>query len=475
MNIGDINVKEAIKKIEEAMTRKDVPSDLKAVMEIMLLLIKLLLQRLGINSKNSSKPPSQDPNRTKKKNGQNENQKKRGGQEGRVSDPLKPVDNPDEIIELKIDLSTLPSGEYKSTGYEKRQVFDFSIRTTVTEYRAEVVENENGQKFTAPFPSEAKGFVSYGNRVRSHAVYLSQYQLLPYNRIEEYFKDEMQFPLSAGSINNFLQEAFEKLDWFEHFVKSRLLEERVIHADETGVNINGERKWLHGNTSLNWTYLIPHEKRGKEAMDKMGILSSFSGIVVHDHWKPYFKHSNISHALCNAHHLRELQRAWETEGQEWTQSMIDFLLKTNEEISQNGGLLSKEESDIRRTRYREILKEAEKEFPPPEPSPIVEGKKKKGRAKQTFARNLLNRLRDFEREILLFMDDKDVPFTNNLGERDIRMTKVQQKISGCFRSFDGAKIFCRIRSYLSSAKKHGISPSDALDALFRGENIFTSK
>ena len=249
-----------------------------------------------------------------------------------------------------------------------------------------------------------------------------------------------------------------------------------MHADETGININGERKWLHCNSSLNWTYLKTHQKRGKEAMDDMGVLGvlvKYNGILMHDHWKAYFQYIHINHVLCNAHHLRELEKAFEMENQKWAKTMKEFLINLNNEVHKADGILSKEESDRYREKYREILKMADIECPLIEPPPSLHnGKKKQGRVKQTFARNLLERLQKFEHETLLFMDDKDVPFTNNLGERDIRMTKVQQKISGCFRSFDGAKTFCRIRSYISSAKKHGISPSDALLAVFQGKNIF---
>lgn len=184
-------------------------------------------------------------------------------------------------------------------------------------------------------------------------------------------------------------------------------------------------------------------------MEAMGVLPSFKGILCHGHWKPYFK-IDCQHALCNAHHLRELERAWEQDKQEWTKDIRDFLLQTNKAVDDAGGQLLTPDSMKYRQQYRDLLEQAEKECPPPDES---QRKGKRGRLKRSKSRNLLERLRDFEKETLLFMDDGKVPFTNNLGESDIRMTKVQQKISGCFRSMQGSAMFCRIRSYLSTCRK----------------------
>jgi len=209
---------------------------------------------------------------------------------------------------------------------------------------------------------------------------------------------------------------------------------------------------------------FPHEKRGKEAMDAMGVLENFKGISVHDHWKPYFQFP-CEHALCNAHHLRELERAWEQEGQKWAKKMQDLLLEIEKAVDEAGGSLSKKAAKEFRRRYRQILSRGKLECP----LPGKEAKPKRGRTKKSRSRNLLNRLVDYETEVLRFMVDKRVPFTNNQGENDIRMTKVQQKISGCFRSMEGARIFCRVRGYLSTCRKHGIAPTEALKLLFSGK------
>jgi len=200
-------------------------------------------------------------------------------------------------------------------------------------------------------------------------------------------------------------------------------------------------------------------------MNDISILPKFKGILCHDHWKPYYTYE-CTHALCNAHHLRELTRAWEQDGQNWANQMKGLLETINHKVNEAGGVLDAKTAEKYRQNYRELIKIAEVECPEPE-RPVKKGKR--GRIKRSKSRNLLERLRDYESDVLRFMDNELVPFTNNMGENDIRMTKVQQKISGCFRSIEGASFFCRIRSFLSTCRKQGIKASYALEGLFRGQ------
>lgn len=377
---------------------------------------------------------------------------------------MKRVDNPDVIEELSVDRRTLPKGDYKQIECETRQVFDIQISRTVTEYRAEVLEDENGNRFVAQFPVGITQPAQYGAGVKAHAVYMSQFQLLPYGRIADYFAEKLNFPLSTGSLYNFNQCAYNSLESFEALAKQKLTESGVAHADETSINIGGKRHWLHGFSSDHWTILFPHEKRGSDAMNELGILPNFNGVLCHDHWKPYYKY-DCSHSLCNAHHLRELTCAFEQYDQQWAKQIQDLLEQINIKTIEAGGVLGIEQQEAYRQEYRNILKKADSESPPPNDQ---RKKGQRGRIKKSKPRNLLERLRDYEDDVLRFMTSIDVPFTNNQGERDIRMTKVQQKISGCFRSMDGAQIFCRIRSYLSTCQKHGISASTGLTLLFEG-------
>lgn len=464
MTIQNISVEATIERVKTLIAEeKEMSPALKASLEVLLLLVPLLVNQLGLSSKNSSKPPSMDPNRQKKPRGKSG--RKPGGQQGRSSTMLQPVPDPDEIKILPVDRSALPRGRYHDAGYEVRQVIDLKISRVVTEYRAEVLKDQQGKRYVAPFPEGVTRPVQYGNSVKVNSVYMSQFQLIPYNRIEAHFLEQLRISVSGGSIFNFNQEAYDRLESFDQWVRKQLAISAVLHVDETGVNIGGKRYWLHSASNFQWTCFFPHAKRGTEAMDAMGILPTFRGILCHDHWKPYFKYG-AHHALCNAHHLRELESAFEQDKQQWAVKMSDLLKEINKAVLDADGVLPAPESKRYRKRYRKLLAEADTECPAPKEA---QRQGSRGKLPRSKARNLLERLRDYENDVLRFIDEPDVPFSNNQAENDIRMTKVQQKISGCFRSWDGALIFCRIRSYLSTCRKQGITATAALTLLFEGK------
>ncbi len=464
MKLDNIDIEATVRKARILLEEEgELSAATKSIFEILLLIITLLANRLNLNSTNSSKPPSSDLNREKKR--KTKTGKKPGGQNGHIGKTLERVDNPDKVKVIKVDRRKIPAGNYKQIGFEKRQVFDIDISRVVTEYRAQVLEDDKGNRFTASFPEEVTKAVQYGTGLKAQSVYMSQFQLIPYNRIQDYFSDQLHTPVSEGSIYNFNTEAFNLLESAENQIKNKLAASAQAHADETGINIEGKGHWLHCVSNELWTSYCPHPKRGLEAMEEMGILPRFKGILCHDHWKPYYR-LNCTHALCNAHHIRELTRAWEQDGQQWAKKMKDLLEKINRKIIDAGGCLNAQQSQKYRRKYKLLLEEAEIECPEPcEPKK----KGKRGRIKKSKARNLLERLKNYENDTLRFMDNELVPFSNNLGENDIRMTKVQQKISGCFRSMDGAKMFCRIRGYLSTCRKHGVKSSHALELLFSGK------
>lgn len=451
-------------------TDKQISPALKAMMEMLLMIVALLAGRLSLSSDNSSKPPSSDQNREKKKKDK-DSQKKPGGQPGRTGVNLKPVADPDKIVSIKLDKRSLPRSDYREVGFEARQVVDIEISRFVTEYRAQVWEDVKGNRYTANFPEGVTRPIQYGQSIKSQAVYLSQFQLIPYERVADYFLNEAKIPISVGSLCNFNQEAYERLEAFDALAKEKLINASLVHADETGINVSGKQIWLHTASNDLWTYFYPHEKRGTDAMNEIGILPKFHGVLVHDHWKSYYTYTLCSHALCNAHHLRELQWVIDNTPYVWALDMQNLLLEMNTAVrASEAGVLADGITISYENRYREILRNGLLEMPPPiEKAPDPQGKKKRGREKKTKELNLLERLRDFEEDVLRFMKMSYVPFTNNQGENDIRMTKVQQKISGCFKSIDGAKIFCRIRSYLLTAQKHGVSPAVALKSLFDGK------
>jgi len=465
--MSEININNSIEEARALLAKeKNISSALRVSIELILTLVTLIVAKKGLNSKNSSIPPSQDPNREKESKAKGK--RKVGGQKGHKGTTLQAVEEPDEIKIIKVDRSFLPKGEYKVVGYERRQVFDIDISTIVTEYQAEILENEKGKKFRASFPKEVTNRVQYGLGVKANAVYMSQYQLIPYNRVEEHFSEQMNLGISAGTIYNFNVEAYDKLELFEAWLINTMRKEPLLHADETGINIGGKRNWLHCASNNKYTYFTVDKKRGQEAMDRAGVLPNFKGILVHDHWKPYYKYKEITHALCNAHHLRELQRVVEHDKKEWAKKVIDLLKEMNNKVHESpNNALSKEETEQYRKKYDSLLEEAQKESPPPDESTRKAGQR--GRLKRTKSRALLERLIDFKDDVLRFLDNPLIPFTNNQGENDIRMTKVHQKISGSFRSEKGAQIFCRVRSYLSTCRKHNVSSSQALELLFRGE------
>ena len=466
MTAEGINLSKAIEDAKKALEKEEnLSPSFVATVELLIVIITILINKLGLNSSNSSKPPSTDSNSNPKKKKKKKTEKKPGGQKGHKGSRLEPVENPDEIVELSLDKKSLPKGNYTTGKSIKRQVFDITINKIVTEYQAQVLIDKNGNQFTANFPGGVDHPTQYGANIKAHVVYDSQVQLIPTKRIVDDFSENFNLPISQGFVHNCIKKAYNLLEDFELAAKAALTDSKVLNVDETGINVNGSNIWLHGASNEKWTLFMPHNKRGKEAMDDMGIIPAYQGILCHDHWKPYLSY-DCKHSLCNAHHIRELERAFEQDDCKWAEKIRDLLFEVNKNKIDSDGNIPEKLQDKFRMRFQKILKDGEVETPPPIRPP---GKKKRGRLKRTKARNLLERLIKYEVETLRFMVEPDVPFTNNLSERDIRMTKVQQKISGCFRSFDGATYFARIRSFISTSRKQGLSPAITLKNLFLGE------
>lgn len=465
VTLSAIDVSGAIKRAKEiAASDKKLPSSVRAVIELLVLIVELLLVRLNVNSRNSSTPPSQDPHRERGRTVRAERKRKPGGQPGHKGETIARIENPDKIELLSVDRRTLPRGhEYRRVQEDVRQVIDIEIKRKVTEYRAEVLEDERGRQYRAAFPEDVTRPVQYGASVKAEALYMSVYQLLPNHRVQDFFRDQAGIELSVGSLQNFRREAYERLEEFERTARNNLQEATIAHFDETGININGKLAWLHSASNDEWTLYGAHEQRGKEGIDALGVLPHFSGIACHDHWKAYFNYTNCIHVLCNSHHARELTGIIENEGHRWAQQMRDLLERIYIAVEKANGRLSSRSQAAFRKQYREILARGKKECPA---APKISGKR--GRTKQSKARNLLERLEEFEEETLRFITSPIIPFTNNLAERDIRMTKLQQKISGCFKSLHTAQIFCRTRSFLSTCVKRGLSATETLQRLFMG-------
>ena len=462
MTLDRISINKTIADVEQLLVQDATLSPaLNAAIRMLIIAVQLLADKAKLDSRNSSKPPATDPHRARKK--MTPTGRKVGGQPAHTGSNLALIDKPDVIHILNIDKRRLPKGTYRDAGFEARQVIDIHIERCVTEYRAQILQNEKGQCFVAEFPVEVTRPTQYGASAKANAVYLSMFQLIPYERVQTQFAEQYGIALSTGSLSNFNQDAYQRLFDFEAIAKRKLLAEAIVHADETGINVNGKRIWLHSASSEHWSWFYPHAQRGHEAMDAIGILPHFTGTLVHDHWKPYYRYG-CTHALCNAHHLRELTYAEEIDGQQWAKALRELLLEINSAIEKSKSPLSSKRRNGFVQRYRALLHEADAECP----EPNKKAPHQRGRVKRSKSRNLLLRLRDYEADVLRFLADPRVPFTNNQGERDIRMSKVQQKISGCFRSMEGAYTFCLIRSYLSTCRKQGVGAGEALDCLFKG-------
>jgi len=467
-------IKEQKKRIKE----------LESTIELQREHINSLEDKLALDSHNSSKPPSTDTfvKAGKDKEAARGGKKKRsgrkvGGQEGHSGTTLRMVENPDEIVPHSI-VECKHCGccleHIDAIDYERRQVFDIPPKKyIVTEHRGEVKECPHcGQINRAEFPEDVKSPVQYGARVKAAAAYLTNYQLLPYERTGELFEDLYSIPICQATLVNTNYMCADLLEEEEKARKEQLIGSPVVHFDESGFRVEGSRQWLHGAGTEKLTFYGFHRRRGKEAMDEINILPRFQGRAIHDHWKPYFKYS-CQHGLCNTHHIRELTFITERYEQKWSEKMIDFLLETKEMVEKTQSHTDHLEDVIlksRRAKYNRILREGMRVNPPPPDEP--DQSKKRGRKRQSKAKNLLDRLTDYKNEALAFMYDFTVPFGNNLGERDIRMLKVQQKISGTFRSVNGASSFCRIRGYISTAKKNHANALDAIEKVFLGKPIF---
>jgi transposase len=429
--------------------------------------------QLQQDSHNSHKPPSSDGPFKKIPKMRKASGKKPGGQKGHPGATLRMVDNPDIVEVHRVQRCNRCGRSLKNAqvlGYDRRQVFDLPpIQVEVTEHRAELKEcGRCGQVTTAEFPEGVTHKAQYGPGLKATAAYLKGYGLLSYERAAELLEDLFGLPLSAGTLVNVDREIGERLEEVNKRIKERITDSAVVHFDETGMRIEGTLHWLHVAGTEEATYYRPHAKRGRPAIDAIGILPRFQGKAVHDGWSSYFYYDGCAHALCNAHHLRELTFVYEQEGQSWAKQMMEFLLAVKEtRENSKGKRFSAPRIQAFEQRYREILARGMAANPPPE----EEGKKKRGRKKKSKAANLLERLHRHEKAVLAFMYDFSVPFNNNLGERDIRMMKVQQKISGTFRSFDGALSFCRIRSYISTVKKQGLNVMSALQDIFSGKQL----
>nr|MDQ3061235.1 IS66 family transposase [Pseudomonadota bacterium] len=455
----------------------DVSGERPSYEELEALVVELRVQlvelraRLDGTSRNSSRPPSSDglskaPVDPKKRSLRKRSGRKQGGQEGHPGARLEPVLAPDERVEhrpqrcecCQADLA----GAESLQGGESRQVFDLpeGALLRVVEHVAEQRRCGCGHVSSGEFPAGVGAPTQYGPGVRALGVYLSVFQHLPYDRAARALGDIAGASVSTGTLSSWVQAAADGLCDFDERLRELLTAAPVAHFDETGARIAGRLGWVHSASTDTLTRYTAHARRGSEAINDAGILPGFEGVAVHDGWAPYRNYPDCEHGLCNVHHLRELEAAAEA-GHSWPLAMSCLLLDTKTLVKQARGAsqdrLTADALNELADSYQMIIAMGHDEHPK-----IAAGKRAK-------AHNLLLRLERYEPDVLRFAHDLRVPFGNNQAEQDIRMVKLQQKISGCWRTADGAQRFLAIRGYISTARKNGLGALDVLGQLAAGQ------
>jgi transposase len=349
---------------------------------------------------------------------------------------------------------------------QRRQVFDLpeQLRLQVKEHQVQSKHCPGcGHTTQGAFPPGVDEPVQYGPGVLGLGLYLQVYQLLPYGRAAGLIGDLFGQAPSQGTLARALEQAHTRLEPVEQQIHVGLRRSPIVHFDETGLRIAGTRQWVHSASTPTLTLYHAHPKRGREAIDAVGVLPGYEGVAIHDAYTSYLSYPG-RHALCNAHLLRDLVAVEEETQAAWAAAMRDLLLEikvaTTQAKASPEARLEDEQVQGFRARYEQLLREGWAAHPPSPPTG------RSGRRKQSPAYNLVLRLQKYANEVLAFMYDLAVPFDNNLSERDVRMVKTQQKISGGFRSTGGAAVFCRIRSYISTVRKQHLPLMEALRSVF---------
>lgn len=421
------------------------------------------------DSHNSSKPPSSNGFKRPPKSLRGKSGKKAGGQKGHPGATMRQVENPDFTVIHRCKGSCSCGCDLdRASVIEtfKKQVFDLpEIQVQVTEHQVQTIRCRCGNVYTAEFPQGINAPVQYGSGLKALAIYFIVQQLLPVERTRQIFSDIFGIDLSVATLQGSTVDCHNALETTEKVLLDRIVDSPVVHADETGCDVSKDLWWIHSLSNLMYTWYFCEKHRGKDAKTVAAAISRFDGRLVHDGWKTYL-HYVCKHALCNAHHLRELVFIDEHLKEPWALKMKKLLLEiknaVDEAYSQGKNNFSDDTLRKYRKRYLEIVRQGYSVQPPPRKRQPGQ----RGKIKQPPGKNMLDRLKNQVNEVLAFMYDFSVPFTNNLAERDLRMVKVKLKVSGCFRTHFGAQVFCRIRSYLSTIKKQNLDVMEYLEKCF---------
>lgn len=434
----------------------------------------ILSKKVRKNSHNSSIPPSMDGyKKPAPKSLRPKSDRSPGGQKGHEGHGMKITREPDEEI---------PHYPERCAGCNNFGSCSFNCINTSYEYEVEVstkliahkqyacvcpLQNE---KAVGSLPEGIKGTKQYGKGLKAFVAMLLTTGFVSVDRVHQILAG-LGIQISTGTIQNILHEAATKTIPAVEKIKNIIATKKVIHADETGCHIGGKLHWLHCLCNPEWSFCVINEKRGSDAMEEIGIIPNLTDCtLIHDFWSPYLKFMNVLHGFCNTHLERELIYAYETIGQSWADYLNKLLSEMcglrNTYILQGKNKFSDAEIDDFHSRYDKYVDEGL------ELNPVIQTEdKKRGRKAKGKTRCLLERLRDYKTDILRFLEDWSVPFTNNEAERCVRFAKVKAKVSGGFRSKDGADDFMTLISYLGSARKHDVLSYEALVSAFEGSSL----
>ncbi len=457
-------------EFERLSNEGKVNSEVSALCKSMILLFGLLIavfmeKKTRKNSRNSSKPSSQT---NKDETSPDSGSKGKGkGQNGGLSKNTRTVET---IQVAKIgncgrcgkDLNNTPA-----TGYERRTKIDIIFEKVVNHVDAEIkVCPRCNTQNTGRFPEDMHGPLQYGSGIKSYVINLLIAQMLSLKRIQKSIKTLIGRAISEAVILKYVMQLHLVLEQWEQSAIEKLLQMPAIHADETSLRVDRKNHWIHVCSAGDITLKFLHRKRGKEAIENIGIIPRYGGVVIHDCWQSYLSYKHCSHGLCGSHLLRELAFIVESNGYAWASNMKRMLKEKCAIVAKRESkCLTGQEYKNLQKRYRNILTRGEKELPPIPPKPSG----KRGRIAKSDAHNLWERLKEHEEAVLLFANHSYVPFTNNRAERDLRMSKVKQKVSGCFRTRKYAEAYCRISSYLQTMANQGYNPLVAIQMAMSGQ------
>jgi transposase len=424
------------------------------------------------NSSNSSKPPSTDGFNRKTKSRREAGKASVGGQKGHPGSTLKRVAVADEV-QLHQPPARCPNcgGELDmrlaTADAHGRQVIDLPpMRARVVEHRLQRVRCRCGHVHAGRYPEGVTQATQYGAGIKAAVVYLTQYQHVPMKRCTRLMQDLFGVSMSPASVHAAIAQAHTVVTPMVQALGESLLQAPVVHFDETGMRVGTKLHWMHSASTEEAVVYQVHARRGYEALQAFNLLPRFKGVAVHDGWPSYYRF-DVRHALCNAHHLRELEFVVDSTGQQWARDMMNLLVQMNRAVdASQHGVLNKHAAGVYRKRYRQLLERGRQHNPERLSDPTR--KDMRGGIKQSTTYNLLRRLDEHVDDVLRFMRHALVPFTNNLAERDLRMPKLKQKVSGCYRCLAGAQAYCSIRSYIGTMQKQSKDLMQALTMLFTG-------